>query len=1242
MSNPKERHYWSQLRAALTAGQWRSSFPAKAPNATPLPWSELFRKFNKHCVGFQDVSEIALQTRVLGSLLATDTDDEDVIGNSVQPPLDIGIECTLSSERIEELQANYESLKSAKESNSLNFTLAYFAFALNKPEECLAYISRISDVVMLQSHIPTPNPQHASGASFMTLSDSSLPEIRDGRAWAMTETFRSICLQGMSYEKLYPSEPLRALKAYQIALPLFTILTSEFTLPSSTQATGKLDFTPFYQLRELWRWVERLLWRAIVLSARLYEVHEDEPTNGSPESLWVWFDHYAKCSAGWPATFRTAHRSTVTTIYLRAFVLRYRVLSESPVYIPKTPAWLHQARTLCTDYRMILSASTKFPRAGEKNIKVEEFVDLCVAVWEAAGGMGEHAGWVIDILWWATRYTFNSPRIYRHMTRLFHLSGDTPLAIRTLKLYVQIVGKSYQASREGLHEEDIDSDSNWVQTLVFGMRMICRYAVANNDEESIEDVKYAGTLIEKARSRLSEDETSLTSSLLLAEGVWHSVMALKEEDPYTRPNRLLASHQSIIRSIQTQPSSSGYFHLAISFARSGGPWRDLDKAIESAGLALEADPKEIRYWHLLGLLLSAKEKWREAVEILERGAELDREVSGELTDDEGDDGNEDDDDEAQQNGGLKPETIGLNGHTVPPPSEQSDIIHSTISPPSPPQAPKAKLYPAYKYAYVLSPNESTFPPASSLIRSMLEKSPPSKRDVYEYSLQLRMTQVALNEVVEGPEGAECKWVEVFAWIAEKKGVLGNSDHSHRQSMESGFPSSMMDKTFATTQTQVPTAAAATGVGDGVAADGVVADQHEAGISPIGTTHSALLAPTPIPITISPATPTTDSFPPNASEPNPMDEVLSQRSGFIGSEKKNSLRVKRSTSIDRGDTNKTKEKVQAVQQMLKNRVHKGRQGITTVSRKIGHGVRIGRHHGGLRRSNSTPDFHEVIRNASYQASSIHSRRRLGSFLQLNDSRNRAASTTLTTTDSIMPPPPPPPPPLPQTATTQQTSSKPMNNWQIRENRLLSQLWLMSAATFRRLGKIEQAKGAIQEAEVKDEANPGVWVQLGLYYLALRHREHAIDAFQKALMIDTDHVPATVHLSSIYLTPSKSQSPQPQASSSVASSPTEATTIDKLPPPHNPPQYPPPSSSAHSSTKLDIQDTTDRSNVDLAAGLLSHLTQGKGWDVPEAWYFLAKAYGVQGRKEKEVEALRLALQLTEGRGVREVGSAIGWCI
>jgi len=80
-----------------------------------------------------------------------------------------------------------------------------------------------------------------------------------------------------------------------------------------------------------------------------------------------------------------------------------------------------------------------------------------------------------------------------------------------------------------------------------------------------------------------------------------------------------------------------------------------------------------------------------------------------------------------------------------------------------------------------------------------------------------------------------------------------------------------------------------------------------------------------------------------------------------------------------------------------------------------------------------------------------------------------------------PPPPPPPVLPPSSL--QFSSK-WNNRAVRENRLLSDLWLMSAATFRRLGKIEQAKGAIQEAEVKDEGNPAVWVQVSKEICNLR--------------------------------------------------------------------------------------------------------------------------------------------------------------
>ena len=66
------------------------------------------------------------------------------------------------------------------------------------------------------------------------------------------------------------------------------------------------------------------------------------------------------------------------------------------------------------------------------------------------------------------------------------------------------------------------------------------------------------------------------------------------------------------------------------------------------------------------------------------------------------------------------------------------------------------------------------------------------------------------------------------------------------------------------------------------------------------------------------------------------------------------------------------------------------------------------------------------------------------------------------------------------------------------------------------------------------------------------------------------------------------------------------------------------------------------MELATGLLNDLTNGDGWDVPEAWYYLAKAAKMQGRIEKERECLTYALRLAEVTRVREIPDAVGWSL
>lgn len=179
----------------------------------------------------------------------------------------------------------------------------------------------------------------------------------------------------------------------------------------------------------------------------------------------------------------------------------------------------------------------------------------------------------------------------------------------------------------------------------------------------------------------------------------------------------------------------------------------------------------------------------------------------------------------------------------------------------------------------------------------------------------------------------------------------------------------------------------------------------------------------------------------------------------------------------------------VQRMLKNQVHKQQARINTISRKIGHGVSKGSI--GLHRSSSAPgswlcifgtslhishhlflyliDFHAVLtRTGPYQASSIHSRRRL-SFSSRSQRTHKGGHT-----NSILAPSPPPPPVPSQPQ--ENGNSRSIRN--ARERKLLSDLWLMSAATFRRLEKLDQARGAIQEAETLDGENVGVWVQVSI--------------------------------------------------------------------------------------------------------------------------------------------------------------------
>ena len=236
-------------------------------------------------------------------------------------------------------------------------------------------------------------------------------------------------------------------------------------------------------------------------------------------------------------------------------------------------------------------------------------------------------------------------------------------------------------------------------------------------------------------------------------------MCRSEGDPEGRPNRFALALAQFVKSVGTYPTPAAHHHLALSLALPG-PSQDLDEAITSAGVAAELAPHEIRHWHLLGLLLSAQGQWEKAKGALEFGAGIGEETS-----------------EPDDNGGSSNTEQGRSQDclTVRPAntSVQDSAASSAVDVGTTEYAPSPDCLSTFTGS-LLDPDATTVPQAATLLQPLPDHPAPSPRDAFEYALQLRLTQMALTEHVEGPEGAERKWVNVYGWIAERKGAVAET------------------------------------------------------------------------------------------------------------------------------------------------------------------------------------------------------------------------------------------------------------------------------------------------------------------------------------------------------------------------------------------------------------------------------------------------------------------------------------
>jgi len=223
-------------------------------------------------------------------------------------------------------------------------------------------------------------------------------------------------------------------------------------------------------------------------------------------------------------------------------------------------------------------------------------------------------------------------------------------------------------------------------------------------------------------------------------------------------------------------------------------------------------------------------------------------------------------------------------------------------------------------------------------------------------------------------------------------------------------------------------------------------------------------------------------------------------------------------------------------------------------------------------------------------------------------------------------------------------------------LLIDIWLLIASLYRRAGMPTDAQGALTEAtkhvqtiengiasqsgsSAENFSSPGyggvkscgelwadVMAEQAAVQTALGNTEKASEIYETTLGHYPDHAAATIGLSYILL--DSFENPDPASS---------------VPPLENIPQsipilgtFPATALSEPNSERTASASSHSLSHLaarDRAYGLLSALTKsGQGWDSSEAWFALARAYEEGGQIEQAKESLWWVVELEEGRGVR----------
>ncbi|KAK7960867.1 filamentation protein [Apiospora saccharicola] len=310
-------------------------------------------------------------------------------------------------------------------------------------------------------------------------------------------------------------------------------------------------------------------------------------------------------------------------------------------------------------YEALLLTETTFPRADEEREEVELFVQTVMVNWTILSGRewDEHdlghggkeglSRGTLDILYKAATKTFHSTAILRHLFTVHMAVADFDLAFKALDSYLEIVKKGKaRVDKTGHPEPSLDDDATVLETVSRAITALCKYGFQDEAEKARELGDELEVMLEKLPGPLPKvDEQIPTLTEETEDGeplhpripahvnalAWQAIglaQAQWSRKTYSAVSRVEAQEKAIRcfqKSLSPETGNPTDVRTLFALGLLLAEQRKLSAAIDFVKAALmsnkkagdQGSPSEaywrerslIPLWHLLALLLSARQEY---------------------------------------------------------------------------------------------------------------------------------------------------------------------------------------------------------------------------------------------------------------------------------------------------------------------------------------------------------------------------------------------------------------------------------------------------------------------------------------------------------------------------------------------------------------------------------------------------------------------------------------------------------